>query len=300
MAEQKPVQFLQSWQWAEFQKKLGRQIFYLKGKWGQSLVIKHQLPFSKNYLYCPRGPLLNSWDKKILELFIKEITELAKKEKSIFLRFEPPVVSKFEIQNFKFKKVADLQPSKTTILNLSKSEEELLSTMHYKTRYNIRLAKRQGVQIREGKGNEIEKFLKLLHQTARRNKFRPYSDNYYHQLLSFNQNFVKLFLAEYKDKVLAANIIIFFADTTTYVHGASSDEAKNLMASHLLQWDVICQAKKLGYQFYDFWGIDENKWPGITRFKRGFGGEEIKYAGTFDLVFNKFWYQLYTITKKFF
>jgi lipid II:glycine glycyltransferase (peptidoglycan interpeptide bridge formation enzyme) len=71
------------------------------------------------------------------------------------------------------------------------------------------------------------------------------------------------------------------------------------MAPHLLHWEIIRQAKQLGYHFYDFWGIDEKKWPGLTRFKKGFGGKIIEYPGTFDLVFNKFWYQLYRLGKIF-
>jgi lipid II:glycine glycyltransferase (peptidoglycan interpeptide bridge formation enzyme) len=70
------------------------------------------------------------------------------------------------------------------------------------------------------------------------------------------------------------------------------------MGPHLLQWEEIRLVKKQGYRFYDFWGIDEKKWPGVTRFKMGFGGETVTYPGTFDLVFDKFWYQLYNLGKK--
>lgn len=297
-AGQKPVQFLQSYKWGEFQEKTGRQIVRLKGGWGQALAVKYVLPFDKSYLYCPRSPVLESWDDKAIDLFLTEVKNLAKKEKSIFLRFEPPILnSRFQILDSR--RVADVQPAKTVVLDLAPSEEELLRKMHYKTRYNIRLAQRQNIKIREGGSGETESFLNLLHQTTKRDKFRSHPDNYYRQLLSVNQNFVKLFLAEHQGRILAANIIIFFGDTATYSHGASSDEYKNLMAPHLLQWEVIRRAKQSDYRFYDFWGIDENKWPGITRFKRGFGGQEVNYSGTFDLIFNKFWYQLYRFGKLF-
>jgi len=333
VSQQKLAQFLQSWQWGEFQQGLGRFCWRLKSDWGQALVIKHNLPFNKNYLYCPRGPILThtrtntdytrtNAEKKLEEnknfkSFFREIIEIANQEKSIFLRFELPILSNFwsineqkfgtkwsipmsgAISGLPIKKTADVQPSQTLILDLSKSEEQILTEMHYKTRYNIRLAERHSVKMRQGQPEEIEKFLNLLHQTAKRDKFKPHPDNYYRQLISLAQNFVKLFLAEYQNKILAANIIIFLGDTVTYLHGASSEEYKNIMAPHLLQWLVIKEAKKLGYRYYDFWGINEKKWPGVTRFKKGFGGETVEYPGTYDLILNKFWYRLYWFGKLF-
>jgi lipid II:glycine glycyltransferase (peptidoglycan interpeptide bridge formation enzyme) len=335
VVQHKPVQFLQSFEWAEFQQILARKIFRLKGGWGQSLVVKYQLPLGKSYFYSPRGPLLSNWDKEIIAEFQKQIKELAIREKVIFFRFELPTLLKFWSegeQNFltkwsiptseamsglSLRRIADVQPSKTIILDLSKSETEIISAMHPKTRYNIRLAERRGIKIREGKPEEIEIFLNLLSKTAKRDNFRSHPDNYYRQLVKTGSNFIKLFLAEHhgsapltaRNKVLAANLIVFFADTVTYLHGASDDEFKNFMAPHLLQWEVIRQAKHNGYRFYDFWGIDEKKWPGVTRFKMGFvnaddpersrrSGQVIEYPGTFDLVFDKFWYQLYNLGKK--
>lgn len=362
VSQQELAQFLQSWSWGDFQQNLGRRYWRFppradqhqaeKSNWGQALVIKHNLPFNKNYLYCPRGPILTHTqtnadytqtdtdktrtdadhtrtntdrtrtdaEKKLEEnknfkSFFREIIEIANQEKSIFFRFELPILLNFwsdNEQKFGTKwsirrsfsegglpivKIADVQPSQTPVLNLSKSEEEILTEMHYKTRYNIRLAERRGIKIRQGQPAEIEKFLNLLKQTAKRDKFRPHPDNYYCQLIKID--IAKLYLAEYQNKVLAANIIIFFGDTVTYLHGASDNKYKSLMAPHLLQWAAIKEAKRLGYLYYDFWGINEKKWPGVTRFKRGFGGKEINYPGTFDVIFDNFWYRLYRLGKKF-
>jgi lipid II:glycine glycyltransferase (peptidoglycan interpeptide bridge formation enzyme) len=295
----KPNQFLQSFEWGEFRKRLGHKVFYLKRDWGQALIIKFKLPFKKNYLYSPRGPLLINFDQKNIGNFLKDIKELGKEEKSIFFRYEPISFDKLKEITIEAKKVKDFQPSKTLILDLSISETEILNEMHYKTRYNIRLAYKKGVKVRLGDLNEVEKFLKLLKETAKRKRIKIYSEDYYYKLLSLNKDFAKLFFAEYEKKILAANIVIFFGDTVTYLFGGSSKEHRNLMAPHLLQWEIISQAKKEGYKFYDFWGIDEKKWPGVTRFKLGFGGRIITYPGTYDLVFNSFIYQLYNFGKFF-
>jgi lipid II:glycine glycyltransferase (peptidoglycan interpeptide bridge formation enzyme) len=112
------------------------------------------------------------------------------------------------------------------------------------------------------------------------------------------ENNLKLFIAEYEDRIIAANIVMFFGNRAVYLHGASSNECRNLMAPYLLQWEQIKEAKKQGCEIYDFWGIDEKKWPGVTRFKKGFGGEEIDYSGTFDFIFDKTWYEIYKIAKR--
>jgi len=106
---------------------------------------------------------------------------------------------------------------------------------------------------------------------------------------------VKLFAAEYQNKIIAANIVIFHGERATYLHGASDYEYRNFMAPYLLHWEVIKYARDHGFTEYDLWGIDEKKWPGVTRFKRGFGGKEINYIGSYDYVFQPFWYAMYKV-----
>jgi len=293
-------EFLQSWEWGTFQKELGRKAWFLaikdKGQIvGQALIIKHNLPFGKSYFYFPRGPISSSSNKEIFKELIKKIKNLAEKEKAIFFRWD----IKDDKFNFKdFTKIKDLQPSKTIILDLKKSEIELLEKMHPKTRYNIRLAEKHGVKIfKSNEAKYLNIFLDLLHQTAEREKFKIYSDNYYKNLLNSEPRLATLYLAEYQGRILAAHLLIFFNHTATYLHGASSRENKQVMAPYLLHWQTIQQIKKEDIYFYDFWGIDKNKWPGVTRFKVNFKGQEISYPGTFELPLSKIWYYLYRLSK---
>ena len=189
-------------------------------------------------------------------------------------------------------------------MDLDKGEEELLKSMHQKTRYNIRLADKKGVKIKFNKSDkDLDSFWQLLQETTNRDKFSAHSKSYYQEMLSLDN--VYLALAEYEGEVLAANIIMPWGNTTTYLHGASSNKFRNVMAPYLLQWETIKKAKKEGFQYYDFWGIapegssKEKSWAGITRFKRGFGGKEIKYLGTYDFIVNSFWYRLYELVRKF-
>lgn len=294
--------FLQSWQWGEFQQSLGRKIWRIETAGLKALIIKHNLPLRKNYLYCPRGPVFEASASQF-KIFLEEVKKIAQQEKSVFLKIEPDINFRFQITDYGFvKSLKQIQPSQSLILNLDKSKEELLGQMHQKTRYNIRLAERQGVKIIfDSHASEyLQNFLELLEQTAKRDKFRLHPKEYYQKMLEIldKQGMVKLFLAQYQNKVIAANLVCFFGQTVSYLHGASDYAFRQLMAPHLLQWQTILEAKKLGFKYYDFLGINGQRWPGMTRFKKGFGGQEIAYPGAFDLIFQPGWYQVYNLARK--
>ncbi len=316
LTEQNRAQFLQSWEWGKFQEENGFSMFRYGVEEEGKLVavislIKKKLFGGWNYFYAPRmsEPKVKSQKSKVLEFLFDEIEKLAKKEKCLFLRYEPnELILKSKILNLKS---IDLQPAKTLMLDLSKSEEELLAGMHQKTRYNIRLAEKKGVEIINGQIKDFDEFWKLISQTGNRDGFRLHNKEYYRKMLSSlsqvkygnNTLEVKLFLAKYQNKILSANIVTFFGDTVTYLHGASSNEDRNIMAPYLIQWEVIKKVRELGYKYYDFYGVDEKKWPGVTKFKNGFCIKnlencEISYPGTYDLVFSKMWYNVYKILRR--
>jgi lipid II:glycine glycyltransferase (peptidoglycan interpeptide bridge formation enzyme) len=320
-----------------------------------ALIIKYNLPFGKNYFYCPRGPVINEsrinlehsgQESRILDLLFDEIKKIAKKEKTMFLRIDPPIKTDQEsgIMNYECfsnlkKSPNEIQPKNTLILDLTKSEGELLKEMKQKTRYNIRLAGKKELRITSlaywQAGQELrmdnkkvfkekfEEFWKLTKETSRRDKFSSHNKNYYWKMLESlsecdinegEQTFVRLqarlYLAEYNNKIIAANIVLFFGDVAVYLHGASSNEHRNLMAPYLLQWRQILDAKKAGCKRYDFWGVSATKatlanvnfvsdtWGGITRFKKGFGGGEKNNIGAYDLVFDNIGYAIYRFMRK--
>jgi len=286
------ISFLQSQVWADFQKSINRKTWRLD----RALVIKYNLPFKKSYLYSSRCV-----ENFLSESFLGEIRKIAKKENAIFYKVEPSCAKASEgeseilLKNFEFKKSQNIQPTKTLILNIRKPEKELLEQMHYKTRYNIGLAEKKGTLIKKDK-NKFEDFWRLIQGTTERDGFRPHPKEYYRKMLEIPG--VELFLADFKNKIIAANIVVFYEKQAIYLHGASDYEYRNLMAPFLLQWSQILEAKKRGCIEYDFWGINEKKWPGVTRFKKGFGGREVSYPGAFDLIFQPTWYKIYKFARK--
>ncbi|MFA4873401.1 MAG: peptidoglycan bridge formation glycyltransferase FemA/FemB family protein [Patescibacteria group bacterium] len=205
-------------------------------------------------------------------------------------------------------------PRATLLIDLTKSEKELLNDMHEKTRYNIHLSVRKGVAADEVNPKDgFSIFWALMQDTAQRDKIGIHPRKYYEMMLQElnapGEAQAHLFIAKHQGKPLAAAILITCGDTATYLHGGSSSMDRNLMAPHLLQWKMIQFAKAQGMKWYDMWGISPqdtryktqdtkpDSWAGITRFKMGFGGEEKEGAGTYDVVVKQFLYKLLTLAQ---
>lgn len=283
----KMSQFLQSWEYGIFNEEIGNKKECIKIEDDYVLFLVKHLPLGMKYMYIPRS--YAEIDRDLLD----ELKHIAKKNKYLFIRLDP-IREIMEPQKLGLRKVTNYQPSKTILLDLSKSEQVLLEDMHHKTRYNIRLAEKKGVTCRQGTVEEFDHFWSLISKTYERKGKRTFNKTYYQTLLK--QENVHLFFAEYEGKVIVANIVVVFGDTVTYLHGGSDNEYKKLMAPHLLQWFQIQKAKELGAAYYDFWGIDE-KYPGVSRFKKGFGGFEVEYPGTYEVPVRKIIYFLYRIVK---
>lgn len=303
--------FLQSWEWGQLQEELGVPYWRLSDESGVALVVKRELPWGKNWLYVPRGPLTSTPTPAAAgtppptggEIF-RRIIDLARREGSVFIRSEPHVVPGQDWQ----KAVNDVQPRHTIILDITQSGEDLLGGMHQKTRYNIRLAQRKGVAVRFSRSaHDLTSFLVLSKQVSERAAFSYHPDSYYEALLQLPM--AELAIAEFEGVVLAVHMLVSFGDTVTYVHGASSSEQRSLMAPQLLQWESIKRAKVAGYKKYDFFGVAPlrpsgsagqapHAWDGITKFKEGFGGHRVSYVGAYDYILDSMWYWTYSTSRK--
>ena len=312
--------FLQSWDWAAFQESVGRsvrrrEIFAADGrKIGQFSAIMNDGPLGLQYLYVPRGPLgvSGASETKIaLSVFTDELSASG----AAFARVELPFViseNPFADSDFVaagFVPAKTMQPAVTSIVNLSESEEALLAAMHSKTRYNIRVGERHGVTVREA-NHDVAAFAALMKETTERDGFSAHAPSYYEAMLAALQEKthaagmrVRLFFAEHEGMPVAAALTAEYGDTVTYLHGASASSMRNLMAPFLLHWTVMKEAKAAGFRKYDFWGVAptddaEHSWAGITRFKLGFGGARVSYAGAWELPGKGIWYSLYRYLRR--
>lgn len=319
--------FTQAWFFGEWQEMVGRKVRRFTITENSEIVgffqaIKCHLILSKKFFYIPHGPVLKdaSPNTEFLEEFYKKLIEIGKEESLIFIRFD------FYSHNSNYGSVKDFdkyfkivplyayhssyfQPKYEWILNLEKTEDEILSEMHPKTRYGIRLAENKGVKVEIIK-SDFQKyfydFLDLMQKTAHRNNFSLHPEVYYKNIFENCEENKNAFLAiaSYNDKILAINLVLLYGETAYFIFGASSDELKNLMAPHLLHWKIIIEVKKIGYKIYNFGAVGHstslrvNNFEGISRFKKRFGGSLLEYSDSYDLVLKPFWYWLYNLRKK--
>ncbi|OGN02391.1 MAG: hypothetical protein A2655_01515 [Candidatus Yanofskybacteria bacterium RIFCSPHIGHO2_01_FULL_43_42] len=297
--------FLQTTEWLKFQEQVGHKTWRFDNGKIRANIIQHKIPFGKNYLYIPHGPeilfdKISGGLKNEIDNFLKYLKELAKENKSIFVKMEPlaDVVTELVFRKGIKRSKKEIQPSRSVIINLSLSEGELLERMHHKTRYNIKVAERNKVKVEDS--NNLDIFWKLLGHTTKRDRFFSHGKDYYQKLLALNGGEFKvdLVLAYYESKPVAGAIILCYGDTGYYLHGASDYNHHQLMAPYALHWENIKHLKREGFKYYDFWGIDAQKWPGVTRFKLGWGGDAREYPGSFDIPISKFWYFMYRIVRR--
>jgi peptidoglycan pentaglycine glycine transferase (the first glycine) len=294
--------FLQTPEWLEFQKSLGRPVWRINDGFLNANIIRHDVRFKQNYLYVPYGPEVNldQSDGGLRDQvwrFVRDLKGLAHQENSMFVRLEPmhDMVPELLIRNgMRLRHTrSSLQPRTTMVMDLARTADQLLDGLHHKHRYNINLAERKGVTVEQSR--DIDAFWKLLEKTAEHDDFRTHDQRYYQKLLNAPGLHTNLWLAYYGGRPIAGAIILEHGRTAYYLHGASEREHRALMAPHLLHWKLIQHAKQQGYHWYDFWGLDSAKYPGVTRFKLGFGGQVVEYPGAFDLVLRPFWRWLYNL-----
>ncbi len=308
--------FLQSWSWGDFHIALGHKVWRLAVEdegdtINQILVIKMPLPLGQSLLYSPRGNLVNKKlsaqkQQQSTKLLIDKIKEIGGKEKSILFRVDPGVFTNDSVtasvyRTLSFKRGRkNIQPKHSLILNLSPNEDALLNRMKSKTRYNIKLAAKHGVEVKRADSlDQINIFTNLIKETAQRDKFKSHPLRYYKTQFEVlhSAGIQDLFFAHYQNKPIAAILVNTFGNTATYVHGASSYEHRNLMAPYLLQFAAILTNKDKGITTYDFWGYHpspRHPWAGISRFKLGFNPQPIEYIGTLELPLWPLAYKLYT------
>lgn len=298
---------LQLGEWGELKRGFGwKPVRVILGDTGAQILFR-KLPLGFTIAYMPK---VSSEQLSVTsEQFWREVDSVCKKNRAVFIKFEPDAWNnEFNLQLSTFQPSShNIQPPRTITLDITASEEEILSSMKPKCRYNIRLAEKKGVTVRAW--DDIAAFHEMMIVTGGRDEFGVHSKEYYQRAydLFHPKGTCELLVAEYEGKPLASLIVFANAKRAWYVYGASNNEERNRMPTYLLQWEAIRWARARGCQEYDLWGVpDEDEttleaqfenrsdglW-GVYRFKRGFGGQIKRAAQALDRVYNPFLYWIY-------
>ncbi|MER3400539.1 MAG: methicillin resistance protein [Thermoflexus sp.] len=273
-------------------------------------VLVRRLPLGFSIFYIPKGPVGDWQDPMVFEGLLAALDRLARAAGALWARLEPDVEEgglALDLTRFGLRPAPPVQPRRTLLVPLEGDEEALLAAMHPKTRYNIRLAARKGVVVREAGPEDLPQFYWLLQQTAARDRFAIHSLDYYRAAYDrFVPHLARLWLAFYEGEPLAGLMAFAWGERAWYFYGASGDRHREKMPTYALQWEAMRWAKARGCRFYDLWGIPDEPpevleaqfatrrdglW-GVYRFKRGFGGRVVRWAGAFDRVYRPLWYGL--------
>ncbi|MCS7061792.1 MAG: peptidoglycan bridge formation glycyltransferase FemA/FemB family protein, partial [Anaerolineae bacterium] len=235
---------------------------------GGAVLLLRRLPFGLGVLaYAPRGPVANWDDRKAAASIINIAAKTARSRGAIALIVEPDLLDTPADRHTLtacglIPLDLHVQPRRTIWVNLDVEEEvDILSPMKQKTRYNIGLARRKGVTVREGSADDLATFYALSRLTAERNEFAIYPESYYRAFLQLfgpaGANCARLFIAEHNGRALAALVVVAFGKRATYLYGASSNEDRDLMPTYLLQWEAMRWARERGCRTYDMWGVPD-------------------------------------------
>jgi lipid II:glycine glycyltransferase (peptidoglycan interpeptide bridge formation enzyme) len=298
------VHFQQSWQWGDLAPQLGGEAVRLAAVRDGELCGAMQVFVNRiagggrTMLYVPRGPALREQSARLYSPLIEAARTLGRRRNALGLRIETNLPSD-EVAATRILNALRLrptyppsQPRSSWMLDVTEDEDALLARMKQKTRYNIRLSSRKGVEVSEAGPGDLEEFYALYRITAERDDFFVHSIDVYRRMFDLFREagmFTMLF-ARFEGTLIAATTLIHLGDTCWYLHGASSNEHRNLMATYLLQWEGIRRARGWGCRLYDFRAVpdllrEDQDMYGVYRFKEGFGGYQYTTMHTYSQMY---------------
>lgn len=265
-------------------------------------VTFHRIPHASWTVgYFPKGTA-------ITPSMLEQLRTIGQKQRAIFIQLEPNIT---DVSRITYHVLRSLRPSHhplftkyTFVLDLTRSEDELLKAMHPKTRYNVRVAQKHNVTVREDNSDRaFGEYLRLTEETTGRQGFYAHNTLYHKTMWAIMRKtgIAHLFTAQYQGVILAAWIIFSWNKTLYYPYGASSRLHRDVMAPTLILWEIAKWGKANGYESFDLWGAlgpdpdPRDPWFGFHRFKQGFNPLLVEYTGSYDLVIRPFLYKLYTV-----
>lgn len=303
---------LQSWAWGDVKAEFGwtAHRFWIldrERRVGSLSLLRRALPLFGEILYAPRGPVLDPMDATAWRGLGPQLRRIF--PRAFVLVAEPRIDERRRRppgfwQGRRRGHFGGIQPRFVAEVPLVGEEHEIFSRLAAKCRYNVRLAARRGITVRQGSGPDRATFLRLLQITARRDGFGLRAPRFYAQVLAALSEAGQgaLFLAERCGETLAGVFAIRLGRHALYLYGASADEHRRDMAAYLAQWEAIRWALAGGADRYDMTGIaprDDPRHPlhGLRRFKLGWGAGERRYLGPLDLPLRPWPYLLYRLAE---
>lgn len=287
--------FLQSSYWGVLHERLGMTIVrrILPGAGGYQAIVKDAR--RGRYLEVPGAPLVDWSDGKAVDALLDDLRSIGKQHDCVFVRLRPQLVdtpeSRSRLQSKGLRKAPmHLHAEHTTILDLTKSEEKLLEGMRRQTRYEVKRAAKQNIEVSwSNSETALDEFFSVQADTARRQGFIPPSQAFLAAQREAFGDALRIYRTEKDGTLLNLALVVFYGEEADYHEAASTLESRTYAGAYALQWQAIRDAKEMGMSRYNFWGIayssdPKHRYAGVTTFKRGFGGDDVTYVPAHDIV----------------
>ena len=301
--------FMQSIRWTGVKHDWGYEAVIVRNEENviiaSALILIRKIPvLNRAFLYSPHGPVCDYKDISQISQIMEGVEIIRKKYKAYQIIFDPCImendeeeINAFKKTGFSFKKdapeLSTIQARNNYMLKINgRTKEEIFTSFHKKWRYNIRVAERKGVECRICGRESLDDFYGLMKETGERDGFCIRSREYFERMIENLGEHCRLYMCYYEGTPVSGAITTQYAGKTCYVYGASTAKYRNVMPNYLMQWNMICWAIENGCWLYDFQGIpfykDETH-PnyGVYRFKKGFNGDVMTYAGEFEISYKK-------------
>lgn len=296
--------FLQSWDFYEFHIARGKSVIRKLFKNGEEIIGAYagviETAKRGRYMAIAGGPIIDWKNKKLVKAVFEDIKTEGNKHSCVFVRVRPQL----ELSDKSLALMKELGLKRAPmflsveyagILDLTKSEEEILAGASQGFRRKLRKAEKNEITIETSKDPKIVKtFYEIEVKHAQRQKFIAFSEDFLtKQFAAFAKNDeVIMYTAKKDGEILAQNFMIFYGDECSYHYGTSTDLGTKYSAAPLLHMEAMREARNRGIKRYNLWGIvglDETKhrFYGVSEFKRSFGCQELKYTPAHDMILNK-------------
>ncbi|MFV0399238.1 MAG: lipid II:glycine glycyltransferase FemX [Oscillospiraceae bacterium] len=269
---------------------------------GVSLISRKMPGFGTSMLYAPRGPVCDWHDPAQMRALQEGIDQVAKKRRAHLYKMDPDIPADDEAflalaKEMGYRRFAEPTGFETIQTRFNyrlylegRDEEALLANLTQKTRYNVRVAMKKGVEVRVVGKEYLDDFMRLMLITGERDGFSVRSKAYFEKMLDALGEHVRLYMSFYEGRAVSGAVTTNYAGKTCYVYGASDNEYRNVMPNYLIQWEMIRWAVETGCTVYDFQGVsgildEEDHLYGLYRFKKGFNGRIDELAGEFDRIY---------------
>lgn len=272
-------------------------------------VLLKQSPIG-SFAYVPRGPLAAAGDDLMVP-FLHELDARLAQLGCLAAKVELPTESSSDVErdlkSIGWARGDGVQPRSTLVVDLTADVPTLQSRLASSTRYNVRVARRRGIQVRQGDHQDLPSLINVLTATNQKPRFPTHDGEYLKALwdLIAPAGGAKLFVVEREGKVIAAALVLVSGNRGYYLYGGFTNGSRHLKLNDLMQWSIMLHLKEMGFASYDLWGIpdemgraykqegnpmaattdeSDHLW-GVYHFKRGFGGNVFRFAGAFDRIY---------------